>query len=160
MPLTQATRHRGRGSNLAEHAPLDDYHRHRGLVQRRIAGRAGLAHGDTAVAAIDCGAQRRADAHLAGDAGDDQRVDTARGQDLLKRGVFEGAVARLVDYDFTGQGAELVDEILAEFAAHQQAPDRPLRSDLGAGPAPAPQLVGRAIRAVRPVAFALVVDAD
>src|SRR5258706_10567090 len=87
MPLTQATRHRGRGSDLAEHAPLDDYHRHRGLVQRRIAGSAGVAHGDAAVAAIDGGAQRRADAYLGGDAGDDQRVYGARGQGLLKRGV-------------------------------------------------------------------------
>src|SRR6266853_3819002 len=129
MPLTQATRHRGRGSDLAEYAPLDDYHRHRGLVQRRVAGSAGVAHGDAAVAAIDCGAQRRADAHLAGDAGDDQRVYTPRGQDLLKRGVFESTVARLVDHDFTSYGTQLVDEIVAEFAAHQQAPERPLRSD-------------------------------
>ena len=79
-------------------------------------------------------------------------------QALGQIGVGKCAVAGFVDHAFRGQGAQLVDEIVAPLAAHQQAAERPRAADGRAGTQAALQLLGRAVGQVGQVTLAGVKD--
>src|SRR5205814_9680438 len=85
-------------------------------------------------------AQRRMDANVGGDAGQDHGVDAATAQDALQIRAAKGAVAGLVDDDLPGHRCELVDDVVPVLAADEQAAHRTARADLAARVAASLQL--------------------
>src|SRR5690349_2347055 len=117
--------------------------------------RAAVARHDAAVAAIVGLAHRRVHAHLRGDAAHDQALDAAVLQDGAEIGGVEGALAWLVDHGLALDRVELGDDVVARFAADQDAAHGARRADAHAGRA-ALDLGAWGVAQVRAVALARV----
>jgi hypothetical protein len=83
----------------------------------------------------------RMHANVGGDAGEDEIVDAARGQDELQVCGAERSLAGLVDDRLSWQRLEFLDDIPAPLAADENAPARALVPDPGADALRAPSLV-------------------
>ena len=97
-------------------------------------------------------------ANIGGDAGQHQVLDAARAQDQLEVGRAERALAWLVDDGFPRRRGELVDDVPAGLAAHQNLAAGAGVADAGADLARAPALVVGQVREVGAMALARVDD--
>ena len=102
-------------------------------------------------------ADRRVDAHLGGDAADDELMDVAASQDSVEVGSVKRTFAWLVHDGFANCGPQLVDNVVAVFAVHENAAHRTGIADAGREPA-ARLLCRRQVCEVGPMTLARVDD--
>src|SRR6185436_16488732 len=130
-----------RVADPTENAALGlDHGERRGLELGEIRADAVLEH-QAVVAAIVRFTHGRVHAHLRRDAAHHQLADAAVVQHRVEVGGVEGALAGLVDYRLARRRLELVDDVVAVFAPHQDAPHRSGVAD--AVLQPAAQLLAR-----------------
>jgi hypothetical protein len=85
-------------------------------------------------------------AYLRGDAAKDDAAYSVLLQQGFKMRAIKGAVAGLVDDDFTIQRLEFVDDVVPIFATDKQSSHRPLLADRRAHQFAAQQLCRMAVR--------------
>ena len=135
---------RGRGQRAPDAAFLLDHP----LTRRAkcgIEGRDRVPHIEAIEAAVGRFAQSGVHADVRSYAADRERIDAARAELRLEIGAAKGAVCRLVDDELARRRLQRIDEVMAVFAANQEPPERPARTDLRAGAARARELLRSAI---------------
>lgn len=132
-----------------QNAALDTDHGQRRRLQRGVAGGGRVADGGATVATVHGFAQGGVHAHLGGHAAQDQLTDVATDEHIFQASPVERTITRLVDHDFTGLRLQLVNEVMAVFTAHQQAPHGADTANGGAGPHTASHFLRRAVRQIR-----------
>ena len=120
-----------RVAHPAEDAALRLDHRERRRLELREVGADAVLEHQAVVAAVVRLAHRGVDAHLGRDAAHDELPDAAVVQHRVEVGGVEGALAGLVDDRLAGRGLELVDDVVAVLAAHEDAAHRPGIADAG-----------------------------
>jgi len=124
-----------------------------GVVEWREIRGSAVGEDEAVVAAVVRLAHRRRDAHLGGDAADDQLADCPILEQRIEIGGVKGAFAGLVDDRLAGDREQLVDDLVAGLAAHQDTAHRALVADAD-GEMPARLLARRQVGEVGTVAFA------
>ncbi len=137
----------------AENAALGlDHLQAHGVELRKVGSDAVFEH-EAVVASVIGFAHRGVDADFRRYAGDDQLLDAAVLEDGVEVGGVKGALPRLVDHRLAWRRVEFGDDVVARFAAHQDAAHGPDVADAGRA-APAHFLGGRQIGEIGPVALA------
>ena len=93
-------------------------------MELRVIGATAVFEHEAVVAAVVGLPHRGVDANLCRHAGDDELLDVLVLEDRVQVGGVERALARLVDDRLTGLGIELGNDVVAGFAAHQNAAHR------------------------------------
>ena len=152
--IQSSLRRRCAFESLGTHAALHGDH----LVRRGVVagvGRAG-AVGDEAAfeAAIIRLSHGRVDAHVRCDAAEEEALASRRAEEVLEVGREEGALSRLVDDVLGWERLQIVDQLPARLAAHEDAAARTGLANLGADGGRTKPLVLGEIGEARAVAFA------
>ena len=87
-------------------------------------GCAAIRQHHAAIAAVVGFAHRGVDADLGGDAADQQILDAVALQHVAELGGVERALARLVDHDLAVERIQFGNDVVAGFAANENAPHR------------------------------------